>query len=59
MTLIRLNKEEEGVGLSAGSHFGGVKSVMLMQYHGFLASVNGIVSLAKFNRIPMKRYSFK
>src|SRR5437762_4930338 len=42
MTLVRLAKEEEGVGLSAGAHFAGVKSAMLMQNHGFLAAINGI-----------------
>lgn len=46
MTLVRLAKEEEGVGLSAGAHFAGVKSAMLMQNHGFLASIKGIVSFA-------------
>ena len=45
MQLVRLAKEEEGVGISAGAHFAGLKSAMLMQNHGFLASVNGIVSL--------------
>ena len=30
MILVRLNKEEEGVGISAGAHFAGRKSVMLM-----------------------------
>src|SRR4051812_15069642 len=34
MTLVRLAKEEEGVGLSAGAHFAGVKSAMLMQHRG-------------------------
>src|SRR5580698_1042623 len=53
MILVRLAKEEEGVGLSAGAHFAGVKSAMLMQNHGFLASVNGIVSLAQLYRIPL------
>src|SRR5216110_2521420 len=53
MTLVRLAKEEEGVGLSAGAHFAGVKSAMLMQNHGFLASINGIVSCAPFYRIPL------
>ena len=51
--LVRLNKEEEGVGISAGAHFAGVRSAMLMQNHGFLASVNGIVSLAQLYRIPV------
>jgi len=30
MILVRLAKEEEGVGISAGAHFAGVKSAMLM-----------------------------
>src|SRR5438874_6755564 len=53
VTLVRLAKEEEGVGISAGAHLAGVKSAMLMQNHGFLASVNGIVSLAQLYRIPL------
>ena len=53
MTLVRLAKEEEGVGISAGAHLAGAKSAMLMQNHGFLASVNGIVSLARLYRIPL------
>ena len=53
MTLVRLAKEEEGVGISAGAHLAGVKSAMLMQNHGFLQSINGIVSLARLYRIPL------
>jgi len=53
MTLIRLNKEEEGVGISVGAHFAGRKSAMLMQNHGLLSSVNGIVSVAQLYRIPL------
>src|SRR5213082_3608370 len=53
MTLVRLAKEEEGVGLSAGAHFAGVKSAMLMQNHGFLAEINGIVSFAHLYKIPL------
>jgi sulfopyruvate decarboxylase subunit alpha len=52
-TLVRLAKEEEGVGISAGCHLAGVKSVMLMQNHGLLASINGIVSLAHLYKIPL------
>ena len=52
-TLVRLAKEEEGVGISMGAHFAGVKSAMLMQNHGFLASVNGIVSCAQLYHIPL------
>src|SRR5437763_9773987 len=53
MILVRLAKEEEAVGISAGAHFAGVKSAMLMQNHGFLASINGIVSFAHLYRIPL------
>src|SRR5437867_12829624 len=53
MRLVRLAKEEEGVGISAGAHFAGVKSAMLMQNHGFLAAINGIVSFAHLYRIPL------
>ena len=53
MVLVRLAKEEEGVGLSAGAHLAGSKSAMLMQNHGFLAAINGIVSGAQLYRIPL------
>jgi sulfopyruvate decarboxylase subunit alpha len=53
MTLVRLAKEEEGVGISAGAHFAGVRSAMLMQNHGFLAAINGIVSFAHLYKIPL------
>jgi sulfopyruvate decarboxylase subunit alpha len=53
MTLVRLAKEEEGVGISAGAYLAGTRTAMLMQNHGFLASVNGIVSCAQLYRIPL------
>ena len=53
MKLVRLAKEEEGVGISAGAHLAGVNSAMLMQNHGFLAAINPIVSLALLYRIPL------
>src|SRR6201991_4245694 len=53
MTLVRLAKEEEGVGISTGAHLAGTKSAMLMQNHGFLASINGIVSCAQLYHIPL------
>lgn len=53
MVLVRLAKEEEGVGISMGAHLAGNKSAMLMQNHGFLASVNGIVSGAQLYRMPL------
>ena len=53
VTLVRLAKEEEGIGISAGAHLAGVSSALLMQNHGLLASLNGIVSLAQLYRIPL------
>jgi sulfopyruvate decarboxylase subunit alpha len=53
MILVRLAKEEEAIGISAGAYFAGVKSAMLMQNHGFLASINGIVSFAQLYKIPL------
>src|SRR5215211_2327374 len=51
--LVRLAKEEEGVGISAGAHLAGVKSALLMQNHGFLQSINGIVGVSRLYRIPL------
>src|SRR5690349_22418920 len=51
--LVRLAREEEGVGVSMGAHFAGVRSALLMQNHGFLQSVNGIVSGAMLYRVPL------
>jgi sulfopyruvate decarboxylase subunit alpha len=53
MILVRLAKEEEGVGISAGAHLAGLTSAMLMQNHGFLASINGVVSCAQLYHIPL------
>src|SRR5882672_3167322 len=53
MTLVRLAKEEEGVGVSAGAHFAGVKSAMLLQNHGFLQAINGIVGVSLLYKIPL------
>ena len=53
MTLVRLAKEEEGIGISAGAYLAGVKSALLMQNHGFLQSINGIVGLSRLYRIPL------
>lgn len=52
-TLVRITREEEAVGISAGAHLAGVKSAILMQNHGLLASINPIVSLALLYRIPL------
>ena len=38
MTLVRLAKEEEGVGVSAGAHLAGMKSAMLLRPVGIVGS---------------------
>ena len=53
MTLVRIAKEEEAIGISAGAHLAGVQSACLMQNHGFLAAINPIVSLALLYKIPL------
>src|SRR5919108_967359 len=53
MTLVRLAKEEEGIGISSGAYFAGVRSALLMQNHGFLQSINGIVSGAMLYKMPL------
>lgn len=53
VTLVRLAKEEEGIGISAGAHLTGVQSALLMQNHGFFAAINPIVSLALLYKIPL------
>lgn len=53
MTLVEVAKEEEAIGIAAGAYFAGKPNALLMQNHGFLASINGIVSLALLYRIPM------
>lgn len=53
MILVRLAKEEEGVGISMGAHLAGMRSALLMQNHGFLQSINGIVSGALLYKIPL------
>src|SRR5712691_291145 len=53
MILVRIAKEEEAIGISAGAHLAGVRSALLMQNHGFLAAINPIVSLAFLYKIPL------
>ncbi len=53
MSLIQVAKEEEAVGVAAGAYFAGVPHVLLMQNHGFLAAINGVVSLAQLYSVPL------
>jgi len=53
MCLVEVAKEEEAVGIAAGAYFAGKPNALLMQNHGFLAAINGIVSLALLYRVPL------
>ena len=53
MTLVKVAKEEEAIGIAAGAYFAGRPNALLLQNHGFLASINGIVSLALLYRVPL------
>lgn len=53
MTLVEVAKEEEAVGVAMGAHLGGVRAAVLLQNHGLLASINGVVSGAMLYRIPL------
>src|SRR5262245_11483559 len=53
VTLIQVAKEEEAIGIAAGAYFAGTPHLLLMQNHGFLAAMNGIVSLAQLYGIPL------
>ena len=53
MTLVEVAKEEEAIGIAAGAYFAGRPNILLLQNHGFLAAINGIVSLAMLYRVPL------
>lgn len=53
MTLIEVAKEEEAIGIASGAHFAGRSNILLMQNHGFMGSINGIVSLSKLYSVPL------
>ena len=53
VTLVRVAREEEAIGIAAGAHLAGVNAALLMQNHGFLAAINPIVSLVFLYKIPL------
>lgn len=53
MTLVRVAREEEAIGIAAGAHLAGLNAALLMQNHGFLAAINPIVSLVFLYKIPL------
>jgi len=53
LKLLRVCREEEAVGICAGLHAAGKRGVILMQYTGFLASMNAIRAIAMEYRQPI------
>ena len=53
LSVVVVAKEEEGVGICAGAQLAGWRSALLIQNHGLLQSINGVVSLALLYRIPL------
>lgn len=51
--LVRVCREEEGVGICAGLAAAGARGAMLIQYTGFLASMNAIRAIAMEYRQPI------
>jgi sulfopyruvate decarboxylase subunit alpha len=53
LKLVRVCREEEGVGICAGLAMAGRRGAMLIQYTGFLASMNAIRAIAMEYRQPI------
>ncbi|MDT8340580.1 MAG: thiamine pyrophosphate-binding protein [Longimicrobiales bacterium] len=53
MSLVQVAREEEAIGVAAGAWFAGEPHILLMQNHGLLAAINGIVSLAQLYQVPL------
>lgn len=53
LKLVRTCREEEGVGICAGLATAGLRGAMLIQYTGFLASMNAIRAIAMEYRQPI------
>lgn len=50
---IPLTREEEGIGICTGLYLAGKRGIMLIQSSGIGSSINAIMSLAKFYKIPL------
>jgi sulfopyruvate decarboxylase subunit alpha len=53
VTLIRVAREDEGVGICAGAFLGGRKAALLGQNAGFLLAVNALAGLGLHHHIPI------
>jgi sulfopyruvate decarboxylase subunit alpha len=53
MTLIRVTREDEGVGICGGAFLGGRKAALVAQNAGVLSSANALAGLAMHHQIPI------
>jgi sulfopyruvate decarboxylase subunit alpha len=53
LRLIRVCKEDETLGVAAGLLYGNLRSVILIQYTGFLYSINAIRGVAMGQKLPI------
>ena len=53
ITYLPLTREEEGIGICAGIHFGQKRAVMLIQNSGLGNSANAIASLSNYYDLPL------
>ena len=53
MTLVRVSREEDGVGVCAGAFLGGRMAALVAQNGGMLQAVNSLAALAMFHQIPI------
>ncbi len=53
LTLIRTCKEDEAFGIAAGLSYGSKRALILIQYTGFLYSMNAIRAIACEHSMPM------
>ena len=50
---VAVSREEEGVGICAGAHLGGMNAVLIMQKSGLGNSINALASLDLLYNIPL------
>jgi sulfopyruvate decarboxylase subunit alpha len=53
MTVIRVTREDEGIGLCAGAFLGGRRGALVAQNAGFLLSTNALAGIAMHHQIPL------
>lgn len=53
ITMVRVTREDEGVGICAGAFLGGRRAVLVAQNAGLLLSANALAGLAMHHQIPL------